>query len=197
MNLAGRLKKIELKMRRDVSGIIHVDGDMNQVEATIERMPTVNIPGLAVLPDGTQKVIRYEPDWHSINVMMSDKDTELTDELRIRNEGTTLIHFISIYNTRMIESEDQEQAHSEIILVDSEANEIEGKILRMPTPEALGEALLSDGSIRPIIYESDWQNINTMTGDADREPELELRIRCGDVGLWVEELKLAYSKAGV
>lgn len=195
MGMNNRLKKIETRAKTKISGIMLIDGDMNQVEGTIERMPSANMPGLAVLSDGTQKVIKYEPNWRSDKVMFNNRDAELTDKLRIRRDGVPLIHFISLIPTRMVDADKEDQAHNEIILVDSEAHEIAGQVIRMPTEDKPGEARLSDGSVRAIIFESDWQSIDVMTGHADQEPEPNLRIRCGDVRLWIEEADLAYKRA--
>lgn len=70
-----------------------------------------------------------------------------------------------------------------IILFDSTGRQIEGEIVRMPTVDTDGEALLADGTQRPIVYEDNWKNIQVMFSDnpCEEEPEERLRIRRADI----------------
>jgi hypothetical protein len=108
MGIANRLKKIEIKAHAKISGVILVDGDWNTIEGDILRMPKAETPGLAILPDGTQKAIIYEAGWRDMNMAFHRSeedgtriyekhgrqvDSELpTDSLRIRPKDLRVIH---------------------------------------------------------------------------------------------------------
>ena len=76
MGISSRLKKIEIKANAKISGVILVDDAWNTIEGDILRMPKLDAPGLATLPDGTQKAIIYEAGWRDriIEFHYSDVD---------------------------------------------------------------------------------------------------------------------------